>query len=73
MQVEFKESGDKDSYLLIFTSKVNKDKYADIEFFNNGEILMGKTNRIDIPEIRDIAKGNIYDVIKELVEYMNES
>jgi hypothetical protein len=67
------ESDGQHSYTLSMTSDKNKDKYADIEFFIDGQILVGKTNRVDPPEIEEVTEENIFSVIQELVEFMNES
>ena len=64
------ESDGQHSYMLSFTSDINKDKYADIEFFIDGEILTAKTDRISPVEVKTITKESLFDVIKELVSFM---
>ena len=67
------ESDGQHSYLLSFTSDNNKDKYADIEFFIDGEILTGKTDRINPPEIKTITTESLFDVIRDLINFMNKN
>ena len=71
INLQFNEESDgQHSYILTILSDTNKDIYTDIEFFNNGEILLGKTNRIDKPIIKNVS--NVFDAIKELIEFINE-
>jgi|NOAtaT_6_FD_contig_101_1268147_length_2040_multi_8_in_0_out_0_3 hypothetical protein len=67
-----KESDGQHSYILSFTSDKNKDKYADIEFVNDGEILTGKTDRINPSEIKTITTESLFDVLEDLIKFMNK-
>jgi hypothetical protein len=58
---------------IAFLSKKNKDKYADIEFFNNGEILAATTDRISKPRIWEVSIGNIRKALEEIREFIDAS
>ena len=58
---------------IAFLSKKNKDKYADIEFFNNGEILAVTTDRVSNPRIWEVSIGSIHKALKEIHEFIDAS
>lgn len=58
---------------IAFLSKKNKDKYADIEFFNSGEILAVTTDRISKPRIWEVSIGNIDKSLKEIRRFIDAS
>lgn len=58
---------------ISFLSKKNKDKYADIEFFNNEEILAGKTDRFSTTKIWKVSTRDIGRALKEIKEFIDAS
>ncbi len=55
---------------ISFLSKKYQNRYADIEFFNNGEILAAKSDRVSTPEIWQISTRDILKTLKEIREYI---
>ncbi len=55
---------------ISFVSKKNKNKYADIEFFNNSEIIAAKSDRVLPPKIWEISVGEIENTLEEIREYI---
>lgn len=47
------------------------NKYADIEFFNSGEILVGLSNKIDKPRVKEIRINEIDETLNEIIEFLN--
>lgn len=56
---------------IAFLSPNNKNKYADIEFFNNSEILAATTDRISNPKIWKVSFGNMRKSLKEIRRFIN--
>jgi hypothetical protein len=55
---------------ISFLSKKNKDRYADIEFFNNREILAAKSDRSSKPKIWAVSIDQIEETLVDLREYI---
>jgi len=55
---------------ISFISKKNKNKYADIEFFNNHEILAAKSDQVSRPKIWQISVDEISETLEEIREYI---
>jgi|688.fasta_scaffold189567_3 hypothetical protein len=57
---------------ISFISLKNKNKYADIEFFNNGEILAAKSDRVSEPKIWQVSVSNseISKTLRQIREYI---
>jgi hypothetical protein len=56
---------------ISFLSKKNKDRYADIEFFNNREILAAKSDRSSKPKVWAVSIDQIEETIVDLREYIS--
>lgn len=67
-----KEKDGQHSYVLSIFSDIDKNKYADIEFFNDGKIFISMTNRIDKPIIKEVNVDNIFIAIKELMDFIDK-
>jgi len=55
---------------ISFLSKKYQNRYADIEFFNNSEILAAKSDRVSTPKIWQISTRDISKTLKEIREYI---
>jgi len=51
---------------------IKGDKYADFEFFNNGEILAGLSDRVATPQIKELQKKDITATIDEFKQFLND-
>jgi len=51
---------------------VRGNKYADFEFFNDGEILAGMSDRAQEPQISELKIANILDTISSIKQFLND-
>lgn len=51
---------------------VKGTKYADFEFFNSGEILIGMSDRQNEPKIIEISHDEIPEMLEEFKQFLND-
>ncbi len=51
---------------------IRENKYADLEFFNTGELLVGLSDRVNEPKVIELSVDDIDAAIQRIIEFLDD-